>query len=155
MKELGEGEIGLAKNHEVLKYPEVTSCLTVTCVLADGGKWGAHMSMFQYKQNLPHHVILQEMRTAMSSVKDLASVRKVLVVGALKFWPCQLNPGKGNSWIEGNEKETSKILKDRLGLQQLNSDQIGTHFVFENSDAGDVQISAGSSAGAIHRVKNA
>lgn len=153
MKVLEEGELGFAKNSEKLKYPSVTSCLTFTCVVADGGKWGAHMSIKQRGKGLPHHVVLQTLRTEMSSAKAIAKVKNVLVVGALGYWTSQLKPRVGQQkGITGqNRNETSKLLVSLLGLNHLDAGSIGdvpgaTQFVFMNWDSGDVVVEDGSAA---------
>lgn len=153
MKTLKEGELGFAKIPEMLTYPSVTSCLTITCVLADGGKWGAHMSIKQCGNGLPHNVILQTLRTEMSTAKALARVTNVLVVGALGFWTPQLQPRvKDQQGItQQNRNKTSKLLVSLLGLPQLNAGNIGvvpgaSAFVFMNWEKGAVTIEGGNSA---------
>jgi len=153
MKVLKEGELGFAKNSEKLKYPSVTSCLTFTCVVADGGKWGAHMSIKQSGKGLPHHVVLQTLRTEMSSAKAIAKVKHVLVVGALGYWTPQLKPrvGQQKAITSQNRNETSKLLVSLLGLNHLDAGSIGdvpgaTQFVFMNWDTGDVVVEDGSAA---------
>lgn len=153
MKELKEGEVGFAKSSEELKYPDVTSCLTFTCVAGDGGKWGAHMSIKQRGKGLPHHVILQTLRTEMSSAKAIAKVKNVLVVGALGFWTPQLKPRveQQKGITEQNRSETAKLLVSLLGLNHLDTGSIGnvpggTQFVFMNWLSGCVVVEAGSAA---------
>ena len=156
MKVLKEGELGFAKGSEQLEYPSVTSCLTFTCVTEDGGKWGAHMSIKQCGDGLPHHVLLQTLRSEMSTAKAITKVKNVLVVGALGFWTPHLKPRTGSQQgiTEQNRTETSKLLVSLLGLKQLNASDVGgtpggSQFVFMNWISGSVVVEAGTAASGI------
>ncbi|RJQ70917.1 MAG: hypothetical protein C4519_20130 [Desulfobacteraceae bacterium] len=158
MIRLEEGQVGFAKNHEELMYPSVTSCLTITCVLADGGKWGAHMSIKPYQNNFPHNVILPELRTGMSTAKALDKVAKVWIVGILDLWATYLGPRKDpNEAIKSGNDESMKKTRDRLvdllGLRHLSGKGCGvvpgeSTFVFMNME-GNVKFGTGSASEAI------
>ncbi|MFD8024064.1 hypothetical protein ACFV6G_27050 [Streptomyces lavendulae] len=77
-----EGQVKEVAPGGVITYPSVTSCLTVTVRLADGGLIGAHASLFQVPGELRSDEIL-------AAVKDRVGNRQVTAVqvkGAVGAW---------------------------------------------------------------------
>lgn len=77
-----EGQVKEVAPGGVITYPSVTSCLTVTVRLGDGGLVGAHASLFQVPGELRSDEIL-------AAVKDLVGNRPVTAVqvkGAVGAW---------------------------------------------------------------------
>ncbi|GLW02421.1 hypothetical protein Slala05_60510 [Streptomyces lavendulae subsp. lavendulae] len=77
-----EGQVKEVAPGGVITYPSVTSCLTVTVRLADGGLVGAHASLFQVPGELRSDEIL-------AAVKDRVGNRPVSAVqvkGAVGAW---------------------------------------------------------------------
>ncbi|MEU7581312.1 hypothetical protein AB0B50_27335 [Streptomyces sp. NPDC041068] len=77
-----EGQVKEVAPGGVITYPSVTSCLTVTVRLRDGGLVGAHASLFQVPGELRSDEIL-------SSLKGLVGSRSVTAVevrGAVGAW---------------------------------------------------------------------
>ncbi|MBZ4321587.1 hypothetical protein [Streptomyces huiliensis] len=77
-----EGQVREAAPGTPLLYPSVTSCLTVTVRLADGGLVGAHASLFQVPGELRSDAILPALRARVGH----RPVRSVEVKGALGAW---------------------------------------------------------------------
>ncbi|MEU8892563.1 hypothetical protein [Streptomyces sp. NPDC048442] len=77
-----EGQVREVAPGGVLTYPSVTSCLTVTVRLRDGGLVGAHASLFQVPGELRSDAIL----TALGELVGHRSVAAVQVKGAVGAW---------------------------------------------------------------------
>ncbi|MFG2617067.1 hypothetical protein ACGFXC_05540 [Streptomyces sp. NPDC048507] len=77
-----EGRIGEAGPGGVLTYPSVTSCLTVTVRLRDGGLAGAHASLFQVPGELRSDAILAALRDRVGD----RPVTAIEVRGAVGAW---------------------------------------------------------------------
>ncbi|MEV4924279.1 hypothetical protein [Streptomyces roseoverticillatus] len=77
-----EGQVGEAARGGTLLYPSVTSCLTVTVRLRDGGLVGAHASLFQVPGELRSDRILSGLKQRVGG----RAVRAVEVRGAVGAW---------------------------------------------------------------------
>ncbi|MGK5546541.1 hypothetical protein ACSNOH_17675 [Streptomyces sp. URMC 127] len=77
-----EGQVGEAAPGGTLLYPSVTSCLTVTVRLQDGGLVGAHASLFQVPGELRSDRILSALKQRTGG----RAVRAVEVRGAVGAW---------------------------------------------------------------------
>ncbi|MEV6578567.1 hypothetical protein AB0M92_10460 [Streptomyces sp. NPDC051582] len=87
-----EGQVKEVAPGGVITYPSVTSCLTVTVRLWDGGLVGAHASLFQVPGELRSDEIL-------AALKQLTGARPVIAVqvkGAVGAW----HPGYFDKAIE-------------------------------------------------------
>lgn len=77
-----EGQVREVAPGGVLTYPSVTSCLTVTVRLRDGGLVGAHASLFQVPGELRSDAILK----ALGELVGHRPVSAVQVKGAVGAW---------------------------------------------------------------------
>nr|WP_229852484.1 hypothetical protein [Streptomyces albospinus] len=77
-----EGQVGEVGPGGTIVYPGVTSCLTVTVRLQDGGKIGAHASLFQVPGEYRSDRILAAVEQRIGS----RAVRAVEVRGAVGAW---------------------------------------------------------------------
>ncbi|MFI1197895.1 hypothetical protein ACH4VR_00250 [Streptomyces sp. NPDC020883] len=77
-----EGQVGEVGPGGTLVYPAVTSCLTITVRLADGGKIGAHASLFQ----VPGEYRSDRILGAVGQRIGTRAVRAVEVRGAVGAW---------------------------------------------------------------------
>ncbi|CAM5277017.1 hypothetical protein SABIM44S_04925 [Streptomyces abikoensis] len=77
-----EGQVGEAAPGGTLLYPSVTSCLTVTVRLRDGGLVGAHASLFQ----VPGEFRSDRILSALKQRTGGRAVRAVEVRGAVGAW---------------------------------------------------------------------
>ncbi|WP_330334290.1 hypothetical protein OHS33_34135 [Streptomyces sp. NBC_00536] len=77
-----EGQVKEVGPGGVITYPSVTSCLTVTVRLADGGLVGAHASLFQVPGELRSDEVLAALRTLVGD----RPVTAVQVKGAVGAW---------------------------------------------------------------------
>ncbi|CAM5414796.1 hypothetical protein GCM10010329_86570 [Streptomyces spiroverticillatus] len=77
-----EGQVREVAPGGVLTYPSVTSCLTITVRLGDGGLVGAHASLFQVPGELRSDAILPALDAAVGD-RPVASVE---VRGAVGAW---------------------------------------------------------------------
>ncbi|PNE37253.1 hypothetical protein [Streptomyces noursei] len=77
-----EGQVGEVGPGRTIVYPAVTSCLTVTVRLADGGKVGAHASLFQ----VPGEYRSDRILAAVQQRIGTRAVRAVEVRGAVGAW---------------------------------------------------------------------
>ncbi|WP_369373909.1 hypothetical protein [Streptomyces sp. cg36] len=87
-----EGQLGEVARGGALTYPSVTSCLTVTVRLRQGGLVGAHASLFQVPGELRSDAILPALRKAVGG----RAVTAVEVRGAVGAW----HPGYFTKAIE-------------------------------------------------------
>ncbi|MFF1377584.1 hypothetical protein [Streptomyces sp. NPDC058308] len=79
---ISEGQVKEVAPGGVLTYPSVTSCLTVTVRLRDGGLVGAHASLFQVPGELRSDEILAAVKRSVGS----RAVTAVEVGGAVGAW---------------------------------------------------------------------
>ncbi|MFJ2400182.1 hypothetical protein ACIOUE_02700 [Streptomyces xanthochromogenes] len=77
-----EGQVKEVAPGGVLTYPSVTSCLTITVRLRDGGLVGAHASLFQVPGELRSDAILPALKARI----DGRPVSAVEVRGAVGAW---------------------------------------------------------------------
>lgn len=77
-----EGQVKEAGPGGVIRYPSVTSCLTVTVHLRAGGAVGAHASLFQVPGELRSDQILGRVRSLVAA----RAVTDVEVRGAVGAW---------------------------------------------------------------------
>lgn len=87
-----EGQVKEVAAGGVITYPSVTSCLTVTVRLRDGGLLGAHASLFQVPGELRSDEILPALRQLLGT----RPVTAVEVRGAVGAW----HPGYFTKAIE-------------------------------------------------------
>ncbi|MEU6991057.1 hypothetical protein ABZ953_10430 [Streptomyces sp. NPDC046465] len=79
---ISEGQVKEVAPGGVLTYPSVTSCLTVTVRLREGGLVGAHASLFQ----VPGELRSDEILAAVKRVVGSRAVTAVEVRGAVGAW---------------------------------------------------------------------
>lgn len=77
-----EGQVAEAGPGRPILYPSVTSCLTVTVRLRDGGKVGAHASLFQ----VPGEYRSDRILAALKNRVGKRAVSRVEVKGAVGAW---------------------------------------------------------------------
>ncbi|AWN32391.1 hypothetical protein DKG71_31580 [Streptomyces sp. NEAU-S7GS2] len=77
-----EGQVKEARPGGVIRYPSVTSCLTITVHLRAGGAVGAHASLFQVPGELRSDQILHRVKTMVGP----RAVAAVDVRGAVGAW---------------------------------------------------------------------
>ncbi|MCC3768434.1 hypothetical protein K6I34_000309 [Streptomyces sp. UNOC14_S4] len=77
-----EGQVAEAAPGRPILYPSVTSCLTVTVRLRDGGKVGAHASLFQ----VPGEYRSDQILAAVKQRVGKRPVSRVEVKGAVGAW---------------------------------------------------------------------
>ncbi|MER7988098.1 hypothetical protein ABTY53_21300 [Streptomyces noursei] len=94
-----EGQVGEVGPGGTLLYPAVTSCLTVTVRLADGGLVGAHASLFQVPGEYRSDRILAALRDRVGT----RAVRAVEVRGAVGAWHPDYFTTAIESYPEGAE----------------------------------------------------
>ncbi|MFI6683898.1 hypothetical protein [Streptomyces sp. NPDC050485] len=87
-----EGQVREVAPGGVITYPSVTSCLTVTVRLRDGGLAGAHASLFQ----VPGELRSDEILPALKSLVGGRPVSAIEVKGAVGAW----HPGYFTKAIE-------------------------------------------------------
>ena len=85
-----EGEVVRAKSNDSIVYPEVSSCLTLTCVLGNGGMVGAHASHHK-RGTYGYDKILGGVRDKLGG--DNVNVKKVWILGDLSSWKVNFTPG--------------------------------------------------------------
>ncbi|MGH4028871.1 hypothetical protein ACQB60_08060 [Actinomycetota bacterium Odt1-20B] len=99
-----EGQVKEAGPHGTIRYPSVTSCLTVTVRLSGGGLVGAHASLFQVPGELRSDQIL-------SREKNVVGARPVAAVevrGAVGAWHPSYFTKAIESYGEGEEVPVPK-----------------------------------------------
>ncbi|QIK10565.1 hypothetical protein G7Z12_35345 [Streptomyces sp. ID38640] len=96
---ISEGQVGEVGPGGTLIYPSVTSCLTVTVRLRDGGKVGAHASLFQVSGEYRSDRIL----AAVKQRTGARGVRAVEVRGAVGAWHPSYFTKAIESYAEGEQ----------------------------------------------------
>ncbi|MGW7411013.1 hypothetical protein [Streptomyces sp. NPDC054863] len=115
-----EGQVKEVAPGGVLTYPSVTSCLTVTVRLRDGGLVGAHASLFQVPGELRSDAIL----AALGELVGNRPVTAGQVKGAVGSWHPSYFTKAIESYGEG-EQVPVPTGQDVEGLGQAVSRQLG------------------------------
>ncbi|WP_443041626.1 eCIS core domain-containing protein [Streptomyces sp. B21-083] len=79
---IAEGEVDEVGPGGTITYPSVTSCLTITVYLRDGGKVGGHASLYQVPGGLYSDQILPAIKSRVGKRR----VESVSVRGAVSSW---------------------------------------------------------------------
>ncbi|AJT69206.3 hypothetical protein T261_7609 [Streptomyces lydicus] len=118
-----EGQVGEIGPGGTLTYPSVTSCLTVTVRLQDGGKVGAHASLFQ----VPGEYRSDRILAAVGQRIGARGVRAVEVRGAVGAWDPSYFTKAIESYAEGEQVPVptgpdpdglARVVADALGVSQ-------------------------------------
>lgn len=117
---LTEGQVGEVAPGGTLIYPGVTSCLTVTVRLRDGGKVGAHASLFQ----VPGEYRSDRILAAVKQRTGARRVRAVEVRGAVGAWAPSYFTKAIESYAEG-ERVPVPAGPDPEGLARAVADGLG------------------------------
>ncbi|MDT0459582.1 hypothetical protein RM550_28360 [Streptomyces sp. DSM 41527] len=117
---LTEGQVGEVAPGGALIYPGVTSCLTVTVRLQDGGKVGAHASLFQ----VPGEYRSDRILAAVKQRTGARTVRAVEVRGAVGAWDPSYFTKAIESYAEG-ERVPVPAGPDPEGLARAVADGLG------------------------------
>ncbi|MFK0295049.1 hypothetical protein ACIQU6_31895 [Streptomyces sp. NPDC090442] len=115
-----EGQVGEVGPGGTLFYPAVTSCLTVTVRLADGGLVGAHASLFQVPGEYRSDRILAAVKQRIGA----RAVRAVEVRGAVGAWHPSYFSRAIESYPEGAQVPVP-TKPDPDGLAQAVADGLG------------------------------
>ncbi|MEV6780166.1 hypothetical protein [Streptomyces syringium] len=116
-----EGQVKEIGRGGTIVYPGVTSCLTVTVRLRDGGKAGAHASLFQVPGEYRSDEILAALRRQVGG----RAVRAVEVKGAVGAW----HPGYFTKAVESygdGEAVPYPTRPDPEGLAAAVAEGLGT-----------------------------
>lgn len=117
---ISEGRVGEVGPGGTLTYPSVTSCLTVTARLRDGGLVGAHASLFQVPGEYRSDRILAELKQRIGA----RPVRAVEVRGAVGAWDPSYFTKAIESYAEG-EQAPVPTGPDPDGLAKVVADELG------------------------------
>ncbi len=117
---ISEGQVGEVGPGGTLIYPSVTSCLTVTVRLQDGGKVGAHTSLFQVPGEYRSDRILAAVKQRIGA----RGVRAVEVRGAVGAWHPSYFTKAIESYAEG-EQVPVPTEPDPGGLARVVADALG------------------------------
>ncbi|WP_432144429.1 hypothetical protein [Streptomyces sp. bgisy084] len=115
-----EGQVGEVGPGGTIRYPSVTSCLTVTVRLQDGGKVGAHASLFQVPGEYRSDRILAAVKQRIGT----RGVRTVEVRGAVGAWDPSYFTRAIESYAEG-ERVPVPTEPDPEGLARAVADGLG------------------------------
>ncbi|MGA5561316.1 hypothetical protein ACPCUV_09065 [Streptomyces platensis] len=115
-----EGQVGEVGPGRTILYPSVTSCLTVTVRLRDGGKVGAHASLFQVPGEYRSDRILAAVKQRLGT----RGVRAVEVRGAVGAWHPSYFTRAIESYAEG-EQVPVPSKPDPEGLARAVADGLG------------------------------
>ncbi|MEU9121149.1 hypothetical protein AB0C96_15065 [Streptomyces sp. NPDC048506] len=117
---VSEGQVGEVGPGGSITYPGVTSCLTVTVRLQDGGKVGAHASLFQ----VPGEYRSDRILAAVEQRIGARHVRAVEVRGAVGAWHPSYFTKAVESYAEG-EQVPVPTAPDPGGLAAVVAGQLG------------------------------
>ncbi|MFF4607581.1 hypothetical protein ACFY12_33200 [Streptomyces sp. NPDC001339] len=117
---ISEGQVGEVGPGGTLTYPSVTSCLTVTVRLQDGGMVGAHASLFQ----VPGEYRSDRILAAVKQRVGARGVGAVEVRGAVGAWHPSYFAKAIESYAEG-ERVPVPTEPDPDGLARAVADGLG------------------------------
>ncbi|MGW1376177.1 hypothetical protein ACWD6P_18165 [Streptomyces sp. NPDC002446] len=117
---ISEGQVGEIGPGGTLTYPSVTSCLTVTVRLQDGGKVGAHASLFQVPGEYRSDRILAAVKQRIGA----RTVRAVEIRGAVGAWDPSYFTKAIESYGEG-EQVPVPTKPDPDGLAKVVGEELG------------------------------
>lgn len=117
---ISEGQVGEVGPGGTITYPSVTSCLTVTVRLQDGGMVGAHASLFQ----VPGEYRSDRILAAVKRRAGARAVRAVEVRGAVGAWHPSYFTKAIESYAEG-EQVPVPTGPDPDGLARVVADELG------------------------------
>ncbi|WP_055544979.1 hypothetical protein [Streptomyces kanamyceticus] len=118
---ISEGQVKEVAPGGVITYPSVTSCLTVSVRLRDGGLVGAHASLFQVPGELRSDRIL----AALKEVVGKRPVAAIEVRGAVGAWHPSYFVKAIESYGEG-EQVPVPTGQDPDGIARAVSEGLGT-----------------------------
>src|SRR5580704_15847843 len=113
---LGEGEVGTGAGS--IDYDGVTSCLTVTCLLADGSTVGGHLSLQRASGKLDSTEVLPAMRSLIGG----KAITSVVIAGQTYRWnpaflnlPLMTDAGDSNYTVVPERDSMWSAVGDALG----------------------------------------
>lgn len=129
----GEGETKIAGAGQKVDFGGVTSCMTFTCVLADGRKVVSHEGVKQRSNAMTAIPALMRDKAVTSPVQ------KLFAVGVGGSWTHRLEPvtsTTGHDMVSNKKAEFGEFVKASLGAG-------AAAFSFTEHSAGDVKVTAG------------
>ena len=135
-----EGEVDTAQPGVDLKYPSVTSCMTVTVVFDNGLMLGGHAVRVPTENQRSPAQILEELNHRIQAMRE-ASPAKLWVLGDLGGWTPQFaSADQDVSAAVGEDGQREQELGDYV-TQQLGLDDNIEHTVAQA--LGDIQFAGG------------
>ncbi|MEU8762952.1 hypothetical protein [Streptomyces sp. NPDC048659] len=129
---VAEGEVKEVGSGGTIVYPSVTSCLTITVYLRDGGKVGGHASLFRVDGGMYSDEILKAIKDQVGGRR----VERIDVSGAASAWhPAYLEkamerPGPSPEHTKrdfaGIRKVVARVLNRQEGKVTVTETQDGT-----------------------------
>ncbi len=113
---VAEGEVKSVGPGGTITYPSVTSCLTITVYLRDGGKVGGHASLFKASGGMYSDQILPAIKAQVGKSR----VERIDVSGAISSW----NPAYLQTAIE-NSNPAPEQKNDPDGIRNVVSSALG------------------------------
>lgn len=115
-KDVAEGEVKSVGPGGTITYPSVTSCLTITVYLRDGGKVGGHASLYKTPDGMYSDQILPAIKAQVGQRR----VEKIDVSGAISSW----NPAYLKTAIERSDSAPAQK-NDPGGIRAVVSSTLG------------------------------
>ncbi len=115
-KSVAEGEVKSVGPGGTITYPSVTSCLTITVYLRDGGKVGGHASLFKASGGMYSDQILPAIKAQVGKSR----VERIDVSGAISSW----NPAYLKTAIEKSDPAPEQK-NDPDGIRNVVSSALG------------------------------
>ncbi|MEV5755856.1 hypothetical protein AB0L61_03685 [Streptomyces tendae] len=115
-KDVAEGEVKSVGPGGTITYPSVTSCLTITVYLRDGGKVGGHASLYKTPGGMYSDQILPAIKAQVGQRR----VKKIDVSGAVSSW----NPAYLKTAIERSDSAPAQK-NDPDGIRAVVSSTLG------------------------------
>jgi hypothetical protein len=110
VESVAEGEVKSVGPGGTIIYPSVTSCLTITVYLRNGGKVGGHASLYKAPGGMYSDQILREIKRQVGAER----VESIDVSGAVSSW----NPAYLQTAIE-NSSSVPAQLYDPDGIRKV------------------------------------
>lgn len=126
-----EGQGKVARPAQTLSFGDVTTCMTVTAIMADGTKVTAHQGMFA---SVPGGPIAKIQALIASAAVPNKTISRVLAAGVGYLWTTTLLVNQGGTWtVEQRPWAFENWLGQQLGCATV---------AFENHDGGELRLDA-------------
>ncbi|MFB6456398.1 hypothetical protein ACE38W_14090 [Chitinophaga sp. Hz27] len=109
---VNEGEVGQATGQDILEYPNINSCLSITAVFTDGKRYGGHVVMFNTDKQLTLKEICDKI------IANKGNSTRLIIIGDIGTWNQNWSqlPQTSNLTINGKKVTSVAGLGPAMGF---------------------------------------